>query len=79
MFKKPTKHLRVITRATPEDKFLLFFGLKQLENNIAVTGDGTYDVPALKEAHVGFAMDIRGNDIAQRLRIFYYWMILLVV
>ena len=66
MFKKTTKRLRVIARATPEDKFLLVFGLKQLENIIAVTGDGTNDAPALKEAHVGFAMGIRGTDIAQQ-------------
>ena len=66
MFKKVTKRLNVIARATPEDKFLLVFGLKQLENIIAVTGDGTNDAPALKEAHVGFAMGIRGTDIAQK-------------
>ena len=66
MFKKVTKRLNVIARATPEDKFLLVFGLKQLENIVAVTGDGTNDAPALKEAHVGFAMGIRGTDIAQK-------------
>ena len=66
MFKKITKRLKVIARATPEDKFLLVFGLKQLGNIIAVTGDGTNDAPALKEAHVGFAMGIRGTDIAQQ-------------
>ena len=66
MFKKVTKRLNIIARATPEDKFLLVFGLKQLENIIAVTGDGTNDAPALKEAHVGFAMGIRGTDIAQK-------------
>ena len=66
MFKKITKRLKIIARATPEDKFLLVFGLKQLENIVAVTGDGTNDAPALKEAHVGFAMGIRGTDIAQQ-------------
>ena len=66
MFKKVTKRLKVIACATPEDKFLLVFGLKQLENIIAVTGDGTNDAPALKEAHVGFAMGIRGTDVAQQ-------------
>ena len=66
MFKKITKRLKVIARATPEDKFLLVFGLKQIGNIIAVTGDGTNDAPALKEAHVGFAMGIRGTDVAQQ-------------
>lgn len=64
-FKHIVKRLNVIARASPEDKFLLVFGLKQLGNIVAVTGDGTNDAPALKQAHVGFAMGIRGTDIAK--------------
>ena len=59
------KKLKVIARASPEDKFILVFGLKELGNIVAVTGDGTNDAPALKQAHVGFAMGIRGTDIAK--------------
>ena len=59
------KKLRVIARASPEDKFILVFGLKELGNIVAVTGDGTNDAPALRQAHVGFAMGIRGTDIAK--------------
>lgn len=64
-FKKATEHLKVIARASPDDKFLLVLGLKQLENIVAVTGDGTNDAAALKKADVGFAMGIRGTDIAK--------------
>ena len=64
-FKHTVARLRVIARASPEDKFILVFGLKELGNIIAVTGDGTNDAPALKQAHVGFAMGIRGTDIAK--------------
>ena len=64
-FKHTVKKLKVIARASPEDKFLLVFGLKQMNNIVAVTGDGTNDAPALKQAHVGFAMGIRGTDIAK--------------
>ena len=64
-FKHTVKRLKVIARASPEDKFLLVFGLKQMNNIVAVTGDGTNDAPALKQAHVGFAMGIRGTDIAK--------------
>ena len=55
----------MIARASPEDKFLLVFGLKSTNNIVAVTGDGTNDAPALKTAHVGFAMGKRGTDIAK--------------
>jgi len=64
-FKHTVARLKVIARASPEDKFILVFGLKELGNIVAVTGDGTNDAPALKQAHGGFAMGIRGTDIAK--------------
>jgi Ca2+ transporting ATPase len=64
-FKKVTEHLKIIARASPEDKFLLVLGLKELKNIVAVTGDGTNDAPALKKSDVGFAMGKKGTDIAK--------------
>jgi len=64
-FRKVTENLKVIARASPDNKFLLVMGLRQLNNIVAVTGDGTNDAPALKNSDVGFAMGIRGTEVAK--------------
>lgn len=64
-FKKVIKHLCVISRAKPEDKYLLVFGLRKYKNVVAVTGDGTNDAPALSKADVGFSMGLAGTDVAK--------------
>jgi len=53
--------LRVLARASPQDKYILVNGiinsrLTPSREIVAVTGDGTNDGPALKRADVGFAM-----------------------
>jgi Ca2+-transporting ATPase len=57
--------LQVLARSSPQDKFILVSRLKALGEVVAVTGDGTNDAPALKEADVGFSMGIAGTDIAK--------------
>merc|ERR1719233_1551312 len=62
--------LRVLARSQPKDKYLLVKGiisssLTKCREVVAVTGDGTNDAPALKEADVGFAMGISGTDVAK--------------
>ncbi|MFM1914269.1 MAG: hypothetical protein RIR51_2122, partial [Bacteroidota bacterium] len=64
-FLKIVKNLCVISRAKPEDKYLLVFGLRKYNNVVAVTGDGTNDAPALSKADVGFSMGIAGTDVAK--------------
>jgi len=64
-FRAVVKRLRVLARSTPEDKYMLVTGLKEMEHVVAVTGDGTNDAPALKKADVGFAMGITGTDVAK--------------
>lgn len=60
-FKNVALNLRVLARSSPDDKYLMATGLKQLGNVVAMTGDGTNDAPALKKADIGFAMGIAGT------------------
>jgi Ca2+-transporting ATPase len=63
--KKALKNTYVFARVTPEDKLRLVRLLKENGEIVAVTGDGINDAPALKEAHIGVSMGIRGTDVAK--------------
>lgn len=64
-FDRIWRNLVVLARSRPEDKYALIVGLKERDNVVAVTGDGTNDAPALSKADVGFAMGITGTEIAK--------------
>jgi Ca2+ transporting ATPase len=64
-FREIAANLQVLARSTPEDKYMLVTGLRDLNKVVAVTGDGTNDAPALKRADVGFAMGISGTEVAK--------------
>lgn len=57
--------LQILSRSSPEDKLRLVSHLRRLGETVAVTGDGTNDALALKEADVGFAMGIQGTEVAK--------------
>jgi len=63
--KKNHGSLRVLARSSPTDKLRLVQLLKSMNEVVAVTGDGTNDAPALKEANVGLAMNIAGTEVAK--------------
>ncbi|XP_042482482.1 putative calcium-transporting ATPase 13, plasma membrane-type isoform X2 [Macadamia integrifolia] len=57
--------IRVMARSSPFDKLLMVQCLKQKGHVVAVTGDGTNDAPALKEANIGLSMGIQGTEVAK--------------
>lgn len=57
--------IRVMARSSPLDKLTMVQCLKQIGHVVAVTGDGTNDAPALKEADVGLSMGIQGTEVAK--------------
>ncbi|XP_050275102.1 putative calcium-transporting ATPase 13, plasma membrane-type isoform X1 [Quercus robur] len=57
--------IHVMARSSPIDKLLMVQCLKQKGYVVAVTGDGTNDAPALKEADIGLSMGIQGTEVAK--------------
>jgi Ca2+-transporting ATPase len=57
--------IHVMARSSPFDKLLMVQCLKQKGHVVAVTGDGTNDAPALKEADIGLSMGIQGTEVAK--------------
>ncbi|CAK7327139.1 unnamed protein product [Dovyalis caffra] len=55
----------VMARSSPFDKLLMVQCLKQKGHVVAVTGDGTNDAPALKEADIGLSMGVQGTEVAK--------------
>jgi len=59
------KTVDVFARVTSEHKLRILRRLKELDNIVSMTGDGVNDAPAVKGAHVGVAMGLKGTEVTQ--------------
>ncbi|GAB2813269.1 cation-translocating P-type ATPase [Ferruginibacter profundus] len=65
VLQQKVQQVNIYARMFPEAKLKVIDALKENGEVVAMTGDGVNDGPALKAAHIGIAMGLRGSEVAR--------------
>jgi Ca2+-transporting ATPase len=65
VLREKVTRVNIFARMFPEAKLKVINALKDNGEIVAMTGDGVNDAPALKAAHIGIAMGLRGSEVAK--------------